>query len=82
MHLNFFLKWALHFSTLVTTRFNSGTKLIQAAIITATLRSSLLLYHLYNTLTFKAKVLHLVGSVYVVRTMPFAAISTANTVLP
>ena len=30
-HLQIVFKWALHFSTLVTTRFNSATKLVEAA---------------------------------------------------
>ena len=37
------LKWAVYFSTLVITRFNSTTKLFQAAINTATPRASFLL---------------------------------------
>ena len=36
-HLKIAFKWAVHFSTLAITRFNSSTKLLQAAINTATL---------------------------------------------
>ena len=35
--LNFVFNWALHFSISAITRFNSGTKLFQATINTATL---------------------------------------------
>ena len=44
MHLKIVFKWALHFSKLAITRFNSDTKLLQATINTATLQASLLLY--------------------------------------
>jgi len=43
-HLKIVFKWALHFSKLAITRFNSDTKLLQATINTATLQASLLLY--------------------------------------
>ena len=43
MHLNFAFKRALHFSTLAIKVYSSGTKLLQAIIIIATPRTSLLL---------------------------------------
>ena len=42
-HLKIVFKWAVHFSTLAITRFNSATKLFQSKINTTTLRASLLL---------------------------------------
>ena len=42
-HLTFAFKWAVHFSTLAVKLFNSSTKLFQALIVNATLRTSLLL---------------------------------------
>ena len=38
--LKIMFKWALYFSTLLITHFNSSTKLFQAAINTTTLRAT------------------------------------------
>ena len=61
MHLNFSFERALHLSTLAIKLFNSSTRLFQATIATATVFLQTV-HHLYDTPTFKTKVLHLVGN--------------------
>ena len=46
-HFKIALKWSLHFSKLVITRFNNGKKLFQAKINAVTLRAILLLNTLH-----------------------------------
>jgi len=69
-HLKFVFKWALHFSALAITHFNSGTKLFQATINTTSSDNTAsqfsfecMLCHPYDKPTFKTKAVCLVSDV-------------------